>query len=203
MDTRLQSNALPPITTLILNDNPLGFKSGELISTVIRNRPWHPMRTLHLLNCSLGAIGTNAMVECLKSDQRLFHVDLRKNNGFVRVQSACNEAVNAVSIRMSYVPFRTKLLFVWIMNIELVRMKKRGINECVSVDSRATSFFYNGMPPEVLRYILDFLSVTQTRHIVAFDSLLATNNYPILTPAEDPLFTARNGHWSLRDSSWV
>ncbi len=208
MNTCLHSNACPPITTLILNDNPIGYRGGELISNVIRNRPWHPLRTLSLVNCSLGVIGTTAMIECLKVDKRLFDVALHKNYALqdadIRIQSAYTDAINDVSIRLSYIPLQMKLLFVWVMNTELVRIKRKDIHSCVEVDyTKAVGFSYHGMPSEVLRYILDFLSVIQMRRITLENTSSRRNNDSMITPAQDPLFSATTGHWSLRDSSWV
>ena len=148
------------------------------------------------------------MIECLRVDKRLFDVDIRRNytlqDADVRVQSAYTDAVNEVYLQLSYVPLQTKLYFIWIMNVELVRMKNKEINNSYSVSKRATGFDYNGMPSEVLRYILDFLSVTQARHI-ALENTPSNGNVGRFTmlSTEDPLFTTRNNHWSLRDSSWV
>ena len=207
-ETNQMSHAWPSIDTLILDNNPIGYRGGEVISTIIRSRPWHPMRRLSLVNCSLGVIGTTAMIDCLKTDKRLFDIDLRRNYSLqdvdVRVQSAYIDAVNGVFIRLSYVPLQTKLLFTWIMNSELVRIKKKKIKDGIFVDATAIGFDYNGMPSEVLRYILDFLSITQARQVVleSPSGRGRTRGDSFLRFFEDPLF-ATDRESMIRGSRWA
>ena len=177
-DVTTLSPCVPPITSLDLSNNMIGYRGGESLAAILRVRPWHPLRKLNLSNCSLGVIGTLAILDMLVQDARLMDLNIQRNYPLqpedIRVQNANADGriTNSVFVEMNLATLHVKLLLIWIVNKEIVsdlRSRQPSVdhsNSKINSSSSFSSLLFNGLPSDVLRYIFSFLLVKVQRNVL-------------------------------------
>eukprot|EP00602_Paraphysomonas_sp_CaronLab_P001677 CAMPEP_0185034156 /NCGR_PEP_ID=MMETSP1103-20130426/23756_1 /TAXON_ID=36769 /ORGANISM="Paraphysomonas bandaiensis, Strain Caron Lab Isolate" /LENGTH=301 /DNA_ID=CAMNT_0027570697 /DNA_START=704 /DNA_END=1606 /DNA_ORIENTATION=- len=71
---------IPPISVLELENNRVGHRGASILSQVIAERHFHPLRILKLSGNHIGVLGFEAVLKALENDNFVTHFEIRKSD---------------------------------------------------------------------------------------------------------------------------
>lgn len=147
-----ESTALPRIVSLDLSRNPIGFAAAEYLAAVVKARPWHPLRELHLEYSLIGPRGCQALIDVFSTyDARLRKLDLAGICSPEEIDYT-KPILHAVPILRFEVNLHVRYMLIWIV-------RRNIFDKANDVSVPAFASF----PRELFEYFFSFLKYEETR----------------------------------------
>jgi hypothetical protein len=152
-----ESTALPGIVSLDLSRNPIGFTAAEYLAAVVKARPWHPLRELHLGHSLIGPRGCQALIDLFSDhDARLRKLNLTGICSPEEIDST-KPVLHAVPILRYEVNLGIRYMLIWVV--------RKNIFARTCDASTASVPAFDSFPSELFEYVFSFLKYADTRAV--------------------------------------